>query len=136
MGYILVDQEVKTNTKQKTGTLLDRFDSKNTDHTETSLSVSESPLPVVNKKFLSLSPNVSSFAFSPDNTKVVYFVYQKNKNGESGTVFISESDGSNPQILLKTRVPTIALSWAGENEIAIEIDPLKEPIVLSIKKSE
>lgn len=131
-GYVLVGQEVKTNAKQNTGTLLDRFDSQNTIYPENTLTVSELPLPVVIQTFLNLNPNISSFAFSPNNDRVAYFVYQKNKNGESGTVFVSKSDGSNPQILLTTRTQVVTLSWPEENKVSVEINPLKEPIILKV----
>ena len=126
-GYILVDQEVQTAAKQKTGTLLDRFEKEENKTTDL---VIETPTPKpISKKFLNLSPNINSFAFSPDNTKVVYFIPNKDKEG---IVYVSSPDGSNSKVLLKTRVSSVGLSWIGESKVAVEIDPLKEPIVLEV----
>lgn len=142
-GYILVGQEVKDDGHHsrlamvpivKTGTLLDRFAEQNTNNYSENNLRSPTSTPKVRslRNLTALNSNISSYAFSPDGSRVAYFIYQKNKNGNFGAVFVSNSDGSNPQILLKTRVPVVTLSWIVENEVSVEIDPLKEPIVLRI----
>ena len=135
-GYILIGQEIKTNTKHNTGTLLDRFEGDE---------VSILPLNVVAKSesstttletrslknLTTLNSGVNSFALSPDGSQIAYFVPPK-KGGGEGKVFVSDSDDSNLKIIFKTRVINLMLNWIDETQLSIEVNPLKEPIILKV----
>jgi len=71
-------------------------------------------------------PGTQSVAFSPENTKVAYF----RTEGDSGSLFLAQSDGSYASAILATRITNMILNWIAPNAIALEItqaDPsLKE----------
>jgi len=128
-GYILVGHEVKANAKQKTGTLLDRFEERVVDSTKEISTQQRPSLPeITTRMFLNLSPNISIYAISPDNKKIAYFIPPK--KGREGGVFVSNLDGSNQKSVFKTRVVNLSISWTKEDEVIIEIDQLKKPVIL------
>ncbi|MDP3792894.1 MAG: hypothetical protein Q8Q89_04180 [bacterium] len=137
-GYVLVGQEVKDDGHHsklamvpivKTGTLLDRFERINS-YPEENIAHQELFLPEIKtKKFLNLNHSISAYAISPDSQKIAYFIPPKDKNKE-GSVSVSDLDGSNSKTIFKTRVANLGISWINEIQLSIEIDPLKEPIIL------
>lgn len=141
VGYVLVGQEIENDGHHrklatvpivKTNTLLDRFEGEVADSTK-KISTQQGPSSpeTITKKFLNLDPNINTYAISPDNQKVAYFIPPKKEGGE-GNIFVSDLDGSNQKFVFKTRVANLSLGWVDKNQLSIDIDPLKEPIVLKI----
>ena len=128
-GYVLVTQEVQTISSSQAGTILDRFTTSNQkpyQALETYELNRSKQTDSLKKNFLNIPSGINSFAFSPDNTQVAYFVPDES----GGTIFISKTDGSEVRVLFKTRIKTATLSWVGKDQVSVEISSLKEPLVI------
>ena len=64
-----------------------------------------------------LPKGISSVVFSPDGSRIAYFLQ---KEGGDNQIMVSRPDGSLPKEILKTRIPSLNISWPKEEMLSLQ----------------
>jgi len=73
---------------------------------------------IENEQGYPLNKDIKSVAFSPNGNKIVYHFF--NSDEGEGNISISNPDGSNYSVVLKTRLSSINLEWPNTNKISFQ----------------
>ena len=83
-----------------------------------------------NSQKTEVNPNAENFVFSPDGTKLAYF--SRGLGLDEKNISLSNPDGSDFKVLLKTRIKDLAIIWPEENLIVFYSKSQENPLVFSV----